>query len=177
MATRTPAADSPPTRHKTAAPKPGSKPTGHMDAVDVLMADHREAEEVFEAFEKAKGAERKKALADKVCLALKVHMQVEEEIFYPESREAGVEGDDLDEGIAEHDAAKNLIAEIEGMKPGDDLYDAKVHVLSEEIEHHVKEEEEEGGIFAQARKKEGLDLNEMATRIKARMEALKAGKH
>jgi hypothetical protein len=174
MPTRTPTDESPPARRKTAAPKPGSTPTGHMDAVDVLMADHREAEEVFEAFEKARSADRKKALADKVCLALKAHMQAEEEIFYPETREAGVEEDDLNEGIAEHDAAKMLIAEIEEMDPSDELYDAKVHVLSEAIEHHVKEEEEEGGIFAQARKNEDVDLNEMATRIKARIEELKA---
>jgi hypothetical protein len=166
--------NAPPSRRKTAAPKPGSMPTGHMDAVDVLMADHREAEDVFEAFEKAKSASRKKELADKVCVALKAHMQAEEEIFYPETRDAGVEDDKLDEGIVEHDAAKKLIAEIEKMDPGEELYDAKVHVLSEEIEHHVKEEEEADGIFAQARKKEDLDLNEMATRLKARIEELKA---
>ncbi len=176
MAIPTPTDDSPPTRRKTGAPKPGSMPTGPMDAVDVLMADHREAEETFEAFEKETSAERKKVLADEVCLALRAHMQAEEEIFYPESRAAGVDDGDLDEGIAEHDAAKTLIAEIESMNPGDDLYDAKVHVLSEEIEHHVKEEEEEDGLFAQARNNEELDLNEMALRIKARIEELKAEK-
>jgi hypothetical protein len=170
----TPTKDAVPTRRKTAAPKPGAHPTGAMDAVDVLMADHREAEEVFEAFEKAKAADRKKALADKVCHALLAHMQTEEEIFYPECRDAGVEDDDLDEGVAEHHAAKLLIAEILEMDPEDELYDAKVHVLSEEIEHHVKEEEEEDGIFAQARKHEKVDLNEMAPRIKARIEELKA---
>ncbi|MEJ0023747.1 MAG: hemerythrin domain-containing protein [Alphaproteobacteria bacterium] len=72
---------------------------------------------------------------------------MEEEIFYPESRTVGVDDDDIDEGIVEHDAAKKLIAEIQTMDPGDDLYDAKVHVLSEEIEHHVKEEEEADGPF------------------------------
>lgn len=176
MATRTPADEAPPTSRKKAAPKPGSTPTGPMDAVDVLMADHREAEDVFEAFQEATSDSEKKKLAEKVCLALIVHMQVEEEIFYPESRAAGVDDGDLDEGIAEHDAAKTLIAEIETMNPGDDLYDAKVHVLSEEIEHHVKEEEEKDGLFAQARENDDLDLNEMATRIKARMAALKAEK-
>jgi hypothetical protein len=170
----TPTKDAPPTRQKTAAPVPGSTPTGPMDAVDVLMADHREAESVFEAFENAKSPRQKKELADKVCLALKAHMQAEEEIFYPETREAGVDDDKLDEGIVEHQAAKTLIAEIETMAPDDDLYDAKVHVLSEEIEHHVKEEEEEGGIFAQARKNDDIDLNEMATRLKARIEELKS---
>jgi hypothetical protein len=174
MPTRTPADDSPPTRRKTAAPKPGAHPTGHMDAVDILMADHREAEAVFEAFEKAKSIDRKKALADKVCAALKAHMQTEEEIFYPEVEAGGVEDDDIKEGIAEHDAAKNLIAEIEGMDPADEMYDSKVHVLSEEIEHHVKEEEQEDGIFAQARQKTDVDLNELALRVKARLEELKA---
>ncbi len=174
MATRTPADESPPTRRKTAAPKPGAHPTGHMDAVDVLMADHREAEEDLEAFAKAKSADRKKALADKVCLALRAHMAAEEEIFYPEVLDGGVEDDDIKEGIAEHEAAKMLMTEIEGMDPSDELYDAKVHVLSEEIEHHVKEEEEEGGIFAQARQKTDVDLNEMAGRVKARMEEFKA---
>lgn len=169
-----PTKDTPPTRHKTAAPKPGAKPTGHMDAVDVLMADHREAEAVFEAFEKAKSPARKKELADKVCLALRAHMQAEEEIFYPEVLAGGVEGEDINEGIAEHDAAKLLMDEIEGMDPGDELYESKVHVLSEYIEHHVKEEEEEGGIFAQARQKTDVDLNEMAARVKARMEEYKA---
>ena len=91
MPTRTPAADTPPARRKTAAPKPGAKPTGHMDAVDLLMEDHLEAEAVFEQFEKATSDSRKKEFADKVCMALKVHMQIEEEIFYPESRVAGVE--------------------------------------------------------------------------------------
>jgi hypothetical protein len=172
MPTRTPASDTPPARRKTAAPKPGATPTGPMDAVDLLMADHREAETVFEQFEKASSESRKKELADKICMALKVHMQIEEEIFYPEARAAGVDDDKLDEGIVEHDAAKKLIAEIETMHPGDEFYDAKVKVLSEEITHHVEEEEEADGLFAQARKNEDLDLNEMAERLKARSDEL-----
>jgi hypothetical protein len=172
MPTRSPADDAPPSRRKTAAPKPGANPTGHLDAVDFLMKDHREAEAVFEQFEKATSDSRKKQFADKVCTALKVHMQIEEEIFYPEARAAGVDGDKLDEGYVEHDGAKKLIAEIEAMAPGDEFYDAKVKVLSEEITHHVEEEEEADGLFAQARKNEDLDLNEMASRLKARSEEL-----
>lgn len=173
MANRTPDEHSPPTRRKTAAPKPNTTPRGHYDAVDVLMADHRDAEAVFEAFETAKSPERKKELADKVCLALRAHMAAEEEIFYPEVLAGGVDDDDIKEGVAEHDAAKLLMDEIEAMDPRDELYDSKVHVLSEYIEHHVKEEEEEGGIFAQARENTDIDLNEMATRVKARMDELK----
>lgn len=170
----TPFKDAIPTRRKTAAPKPGSTPTGAMDAVDLLMKDHREVEAWFEQFEKAKSDDRKKELANKICLALTVHVQIEEEIFYPACKEAGVDEDKLDEGVVEHDAAKKLIAEIEDMEPGDELYDAKVHVLGEEIEHHVEEEEEEDGLFAQARKAEEIDLNAMAAELRDRKEELMA---
>jgi hypothetical protein len=170
----TPSKDAIPTRRKTAAPKPGSTPTGAMDAVDLLMKDHREVEAWFEQFEKTESDTKKKTLADKICLALKVHTQIEEEIFYPACRQAGLDEDKLDEAQVEHDAAKNLIAEIEEMEPGDDLYDAKVKVLGEVITHHVEEEEEEEGLFAQARKSEDIDLNAMAAEISERKEALMA---
>jgi hypothetical protein len=84
-----------------------------------------------------------------------------------------VEDDMLDEAFVEHQGAKNLIAEIEGMKPSDDLYDAKVKVLGEYIKHHVKEEEQPGGIFAQA-KRGDEDLDAMGERLKARKEELMA---
>ena len=101
-----------------------------------------------------------------------MHTQIEEEIFYPEER-GEVDDDMLDEAYVEHDGAKKLIAEIEGMKPSDEYYDAKVKVLSEYIKHHVKEEEQPGGIFAQA-KKGDEDLEEMGERLKARKEELMA---
>ena len=85
----------------------------------------------------------KEQLAQKICAALKVHTQIEEEIFYPAAREATSDNDLLDEAMVEHAGAKNLIAEIEAMDPADDLYDAKVRVLGEQIRHHVEEEEEE----------------------------------
>ena len=85
----------------------------------------------------------KEQLAQKICAALKVHTQLEEEIFYPAAREATGDNDLLDEAMVEHAGAKNLIAEIEDMDPADDLYDAKVRVLGEQIRHHVEEEEEE----------------------------------
>ena len=114
----------------------------------------------------------KLALFNKIALALKVHTQIEEEIFYPEER-GDVEDDLLDEAYVEHDGAKKLIAEIEAMKPGDEFYDAKVKVLGEYIKHHVKEEEQPGGIFAQA-KKGDEDLDAMGERLKARKEELMA---
>ena len=106
------------------------------------------------------------------AVALKVHTRIEEEILYPEER-GTVEDDMLDEAYVEHDGAKKLIAEIEGMQPSESLYDAKVKVLGEYIKHHVKEEEQPGGIFAQA-KKGDEDLDAMGERIKARKEELMA---
>ena len=148
--------------------------TGRRDPLTVrlLKADHREVEGWFDEFEQLEDDAEKLELFQKIALALKVHTQIEEEIFYPESR-GDVEEDMLDEAYVEHDGAKKLIAEIEAMKPGEEFYDAKVKVLGEYIKHHVKEEEQPGGIFAQA-KKGDEDLEAMGERIKARKEELMA---
>jgi len=147
----------------------GNKP---MDAIALLKADHRQVEEWFEQFEKARDDNRKQTLATKICKALTVHAQVEEEIFYPAFLEATEDKDLHHEAAIEHDGAKKLIAEIEKSGPDDDYYDAKVTVLSEMIKHHVKEEEQPGGMFAEA-KKSDMDLvalgEQMATR-KAELE-------
>jgi hypothetical protein len=164
MASAAPAA----TARKSATKTPAKGP----DAIKLLKADHDEAAALFKQFEAAKAASRKKAIADKVCLALRVHTQIEEEILYP-ACEGKVEADLLDEAQVEHDGAKNLIGQIEAMTPEDDLYDAKVKVLSEYITHHVKEEEEPGGLFAQARKSD-LDLKALGARLAARKAELMA---
>ena len=139
-----------------------------QDAIALLTADHREVSDMFEQFEnlsdRAKATKSK--LTEKICNALIAHTTIEEEIFYPAVREAVKEGEDMvDEAVVEHASAKDLIKQLQEMNPDDDLYDAKVKVLGEQIEHHVKEEEEE--MFKQA-KKSGLDLmalgQEMAQR-------------
>jgi hemerythrin superfamily protein len=142
------------------------------DAVALLKADHRAVEELFEKFEKASGSERKLKLAGQICLELSVHAQIEEEIFYP-ACEGKVDEDLLKESYVEHDSAKLLIAEIMAGGPkNDDFYDAKVKVLSEEIEHHVEEEEKRlDGLFAQARKA-GLDMDALGERLAARKDEL-----
>jgi hypothetical protein len=142
--------------------------TGRRDplAVSLLKKDHREVEGWFDEYEQLDAEAEKLALFKKIALALKVHTQIEEEIFYPAER-GEVEDDMLDEAYVEHDGAKKLIAEIEAMKPADEFYDAKVKVLGEYIKHHVKEEEQPGGIFSQA-KKGDEDLDAMGERIKAR---------
>lgn len=142
-----------------------------LDAVALLKADHREVEGWFEEFENTTSGSKKQKLANNICAALRVHTQIEEEIFYPACREAGVDDDMLDEADIEHDSAKKLIEEIEAGKPGDDHYDARVKVLSEMIKHHVKEEEQRDGIFAKA-KKADLDLDELGEELKARKDEL-----
>ncbi len=141
-----------------------------MNAVDLLKADHRKVEDLFESYESAKGAARKKALATQICTELMIHATIEEEIFYP-ACSGEVEDDIIHEAYVEHDGAKVLIAEIIASEPGQEFYDAKIKVLSEEIKHHVKEEEQRDGLFAQA-KKAGIDLDELGERLMARKRAL-----
>jgi len=117
--------------------------TEGRSALALLQHDHREAERLFAEYEKLDRAEQKEALAVKICLALRVHTQIEEEIFYPAARQVLDSPEMIDEAIVEHAAAKQLIDDIEAMEVGDQLIDAKVKVLGEQIRHHVQEEEDE----------------------------------
>ena len=146
--------------------------TGVRDplAIRLLKKDHREVDHMFDEYEQLEEEGEKLALFQKIALALKVHTQIEEEILYPAER-GDVEDDMLDEAYVEHDGAKKLIAEIEAMKPSDEYYDAKVKVLGEYIKHHVKEEEQPGGIFSQA-KKGDEDLDAMGEQLQARKDEL-----
>jgi len=144
-----------------------------MDAIALLKADHRKVEALFEKFEKAKDAKTKKALATEICTELTVHATIEEEIFYPACKEA-VDDDLRTEAYVEHDGAKVLIAELAGSDPDNEFYDAKMKVLSEDIKHHVKEEEKPGeGFFAQARKGD-VDTEALGERLAARKKELLA---
>lgn len=142
-----------------------------QDAIALLKADHRKVEELFEQFNGATGDGKKQKIAMEICLELTVHAQIEEEIFYP-ACEGKIEEDLLKEAYVEHDGAKVLIAEIEAGGPDDDYYDAKVTVLSEQIEHHVGEEEQRmEGMFAQARKA-GLDMDALGDQLRVRKKEL-----
>ncbi len=143
------------------------------DAIALLKADHRAVEALFEKFESATGPDRKRAIAHKICVELKVHTAIEEEIFYPAFR-GKIEDDTLDEAYVEHDGAKMLINDIDSSAPDSDFYDAKVKVLSEEITHHVHEEEMPSeGMFAQCRKTD-VDLVALRDRMLARKQELLA---
>jgi len=144
------------------------------DAIALLKADHRQVEQWFAQFEKARDDQRKLELASSICNALKVHATIEEEVFYPAFIEATEDKDLHHEAIVEHDGAKKLIAEIEASGPEDDFYDAKVTVLSEMIKHHVKEEEQPGGMFAEARKSD-MDLAALGEQLAARKAELEGG--
>jgi hemerythrin superfamily protein len=142
-----------------------------QDAIQLLRADHRKVQDLFDQFEKARGEDRKAELARKICMELKVHAQIEEEIFYPAARAALKEPDLIDEATVEHASAKELIAQIEQSQAGDELFDAKVTVLGEYIKHHVKEEHNE--IFPKL-KKTKLDLKGLGQQLAARKETLMA---
>lgn len=124
------------------------------DAITLLTADHKKVKGLFSRFEKLMGHDdandEKADLVTQICNELTVHAQVEEDIFYPAVREAINDDDLMDEADVEHAGAKELIAQLVAMEPGDALYDAKVVVLGEQIDHHI--EEEEGEMFPQVKK-------------------------
>ena len=159
------------TQRRAQRTAPASRTGQKMDAIALLKADHREVEDWFEQFEKARSDDRKVKLAAKICTALNAHTTIEEEIFYPAFLKATEEKDIHHEAAVEHDGAKRLIAQIETATPDDEYYDAKVTVLSEMIKHHVNEEEKRGGMFAKARQSE-MDLVTLGDRLLVRKQAL-----
>lgn len=152
--------------------------TRSKDACDLLDADHKAVKKMFKEYEeltqsRARSAGQKKLeLAQRICLELTVHTQIEEEIFYPALRRAIKETDLLDEAKVEHQSVKDLIAQIQDMGEADSMFDARVKVLGEYVDHHVKEEKNE--IFAKARSARKLDLMAMRDELETRKEELMA---
>jgi len=143
------------------------------NAIDLLKRDHREVEELFKQYENAKDDSDKAAkreLARRVCSALSVHAQIEEEIFYPVMRKHGKDARELvDEAAVEHQSMKDIIGRLQDAPLDDPLYDAGVKVLSEYVKHHVKEEENE--LFPEA-KSSDVDLDALGMTMAKRKEAL-----
>lgn len=150
-------------------------PHKHRDAVDLLDADHQAVHKLFRAYAALAAhdapAARRRALAEQICMELTLHARLEEEIFYPAVREAVRDDDLMDEAEVEHASARDLIAQILSMKAGDELYDAKVTVLGEYIDHHVRQECEQ--MFPKARKS-GVDLGALGQRLHERKRELQA---
>jgi hypothetical protein len=151
---------------------PRSPSDAPSDAIALLKSDHRTVEELFERFEKTKGKAAKARIAQQICLELSVHATIEEELFYPAVK-PDVEDEVYDEAHVEHDGLKVLIAEILAGSPDDEFYDAKVKVLSEMVKHHVKEEEQRDGLFAQARQGDA-DMRELGVLLAGRKAELAA---
>jgi hemerythrin superfamily protein len=145
----------------------------YADALSVLAQDHEKVEKLFSRFEKLKEGrghdDEKGDIVREACEALTVHARVEEEIFYPAVRKAIKDDDLMDEATVEHAGAKDLIAQLRSMRPGEDLFDAKFTVLIENVRHHIKEEE--GEMFPKV-KKSSLDLEKIGGEILARKEDL-----
>jgi hypothetical protein len=148
--------------------------TKTQDAIALLKEDHRTVEKLFKQFEEAKGDGRKQKLAQQICMELTVHAKLEEDIFYP-ACEGKIEEDLIKEAYVEHDGSKVLIAEIEAAQTNSDEYfEAKVKVLQEQIEHHIKEEEKgSDSVFGQARKAD-IDLDRLGEQMAQRKQELLA---
>lgn len=142
------------------------------DAIALLTQDHKKVQKLFKEFEKIseeESDESKQELVNQICAELTIHATIEEEIFYPAARQAIEEEDLLDEAEVEHATAKDLIVQLAEMAAGDELYDAKVTVLGEYIDHHVKEEQNE--MFPKV-KKSKLDLQALGEQMLERKQEL-----
>jgi len=144
-----------------------------LDAIALLKADHRRIEELFGQFESARRDHAAKtAIVRRICVELTVHSVIEEEIFYPACAGKLEDKDLIPEAYVEHDSAKVLIAQILDGDPADDFYDAKVKVLSEQVKHHIHQEEKNSeGLFAGARDA-GLNVDALGEQLIARQQEL-----
>jgi hypothetical protein len=150
----------------------GQQTNAENSAIAMLRQDHRKVEGLFRQFGQSSDDGQKEELVEQICEELILHMRLEEEIFYPACREAGVEDDRMDESQVEHDGAKAFINDLLRAHSGEPFWEAKVSVLKELIEHHVEEEEKPGeGAFAQAEEHD-IDDEGLAPRLKRRKEEL-----
>ena len=153
---------------KISRPEEAPKP---KEAISLLRADHKLVSDLFEEYEKARSSSKKKALVKQICTELSVHAQIEEEIFYPAAKQALRDKELIPEATVEHATLKELIAQVEGIEPDGEMFDAKIKVMSEYVKHHVKEEQNE--IFPKV-KATKLDLLELGAQLAERKEELLA---
>ena len=151
--------------------KNGTHVSSETEATALLRADHKRVSALFEEYEKARAATKKKSLATQICNELTIHAQIEEEIFYPAVKQALKDHELVPEATIEHATLKELIAQVKDVEPDGDMFDAKIKVLSEYVKHHVKEEQNE--MFPKARKSK-LDLVALGVQMAARKDELLA---
>lgn len=167
MATATHSSSS---KSRTASTRKSTTARG-KDAIAVLKAQHRDVEKLFDQFRKARAEDRKAKLSQQICTQLKIHTRIEEELLYPTAHDELSDVTLVDEAYVEHNAAKELIADIEKTEPSDEMFEARMKVLEEQILHHVKEEERE--LFPKIRKAD-MDLKAMGEALEKRTKELKS---
>ena len=158
------------TAKKTAA---SVSPGKRQDATTLLRADHKLVNDLFAEYEKASSANKKKQLVAQICSELSVHAQIEEEIFYPAVKRALKDKELIPEATVEHATLKDLIAQVEGIEPDGEMFDAKIKVLAEYVTHHVKEEQNE--MFPKA-KETDLDMKALGDQLSERKAELMAAR-
>lgn len=151
----------------------GEKPSRAPDAIALLRADHKRVGALFADYDKTRTVEKKKQLVTQICTELSVHAQVEEEIFYPAVKRALNDKDLIPEATVEHATLKTLIAQVEGVEPDEEMFDARIKVMSEYVKHHVKEEQKE--MFPKA-KTTKLDMVQLGARMSERKAKLLAAR-
>lgn len=145
-----------------------------QDATVLLKADHKMVSDLFAEYEAANSTKEKKQIAEQICDELTVHAQIEEEIFYPAVKQALKDKELIPEARVEHATLKSLIAQVKGVEPDGEMFDAKIKVMCEYVKHHVKEEQNE--IFPKA-KSTGLDMMKLGAKLSERKEELRAAMH
>ena len=149
---------------KPSSPKP-------QEATALLRADHKRVSELFEEYDKSRSVTKKMNLVATICTELGVHTKIEEEIFYPAVKAALKDKELVPEATVEHASVKDLIAQVKGVTPDGEMFDAKIKVMSEFVKHHVKEEQNE--MFPKA-KKTKLDMMALGAQMAARKQELLA---
>lgn len=137
----------------------------------MLRADHALVGDLFAEYDKTNSTAKKKKLVAQICTELSIHAQVEEEIFYPAVKRALKDKELIPEAVVEQATMKALMAQVEGIEPDGEMYDAKIKVLAEYVKHHVKEEHSE--MFPKA-KATSLDMVALGAQLAARKAELMA---
>jgi len=161
----------------TATTKTSGTPTAEpkeQKATTLLRADHKFVSGLFADYEKTRSSVKKQQLVAQICTELTVHAQVEEEIFYPAFKEALKDKELVPEATVEHATLKDLIAQVEGVEPDGEMFDAKIKVLSEYVKHHVKEEQNEMFPMAESSSLDMVELGAALTQRKAELLAERA---
>lgn len=145
------------------------------DAIDLLDADHLAIHALFQSYRELvrqrASALQRRALAEEICMELTIHARLEEELFYPAVREALQDEDLLDEAQEQHGSQREFVAQILATSPDDELYDARVAVLADYVERHVRQEREE--VFNRVLASR-VDLHSLARSLTIRKEELRA---